>query len=71
MLLNKKFIFITLMIYAIFTGNSFAYLDPISGGIIFQFFAWLFAGIVTWLTIYWKKVKLFFLFLKKKLNKSN
>jgi hypothetical protein len=70
MQLNKKLIFITLIFYTVFTKNSFAYLDPISGGIILQFIAWIFAGIVSYCVIFWKKIKLFLFFLKNKIKKS-
>lgn len=40
--------------------NSYAYIDPGSGSIILQAIIAAFAGAGTAITIYWKKVKLFF-----------
>jgi hypothetical protein len=44
----------------LFSTNSYAYIDPGSGSIILQAIIAAFAGAGTAITIYWKKVKLFF-----------
>jgi len=44
----------------LFCTNSYAYIDPGSGSIILQAIIAAFAGAGTAITIYWKKVKLFF-----------
>ena len=44
----------------ILSTNSYAYIDPGSGSIILQAIIAAFAGAGTAITIYWKKVKLFF-----------
>ncbi len=44
----------------VFSTNAYAYIDPGSGSIILQAIIAAFAGAGTAITIYWKKVKLFF-----------
>jgi len=44
----------------LFSKSSYAYIDPGSGSIILQAIIAAFAGAGTAVTIYWKKVKLFF-----------
>ena len=44
----------------LFSTNSYAYIDPGSGSIILQAIIAAFAGAGTAITIYQKKVKLFF-----------
>ena len=44
----------------LFSTSSYAYIDPGSGSIILQAIIAAFAGAGTAVTIYWKKVKLFF-----------
>lgn len=66
--MNKKIFFIAFLFYAISTKNSFAYLDPITGGVILKFIAWFFAGIVGYCILFWKKVKLFVSIIKKKIS---
>ena len=44
----------------LFSTNAYAYIDPGSGSIILQAIIAAFAGAGTAITIYWKKVKLFF-----------
>tara|TARA_X000000368_G_C22923128_1_gene663975 strand:- start:442 stop:660 length:219 start_codon:yes stop_codon:yes gene_type:complete len=44
----------------LFSTSSYAYIDPGSGSIILQAIIAAFAGAGTAITIYWKKVKLFF-----------
>ncbi len=44
----------------VFSTDSYAYIDPGSGSIILQAIIAAIAGAGTAITIYWKKVKLFF-----------
>ena len=44
----------------LFSTNSYAYIDPGSGSIILKAILAEFEGAGTEITIYWKKVKLFF-----------
>tara|TARA_B100000524_G_scaffold140432_1_gene70416 strand:- start:39 stop:263 length:225 start_codon:yes stop_codon:yes gene_type:complete len=55
----------------LFSTNSYAYIDPGSGSIILQAIIAAFAGAGTAITIYWKKVKLFFSKIFKNKNKDN
>jgi len=61
-------IFLTLITYFFLSTNSYAYIDPGSGSIILQAIIAAFVGASTTITIYWKKIKLFFSKIFKKKN---
>lgn len=66
--MNKKIFSITILLYAVFTSSSFAYLDPVTGAVILKFIAWFFAGIVGYCVLFWKKIKLYATIIKKKIS---
>tara|TARA_B100001989_G_C24204684_1_gene300118 strand:+ start:57 stop:281 length:225 start_codon:yes stop_codon:yes gene_type:complete len=55
----------------VFSTDSYAYIDPGSGSIILQAIIAAIAGAGTAITIYWKKVKLFFSKIFKKKDNEN
>ena len=55
----------------VFPTDSYAYIDPGSGSIILQAIIAAIAGAGTAVTIYWKKVKLFFSKIFKKKDNEN
>ena len=60
--MRQKIISIVFLILfgLVFSTDSYAYIDPGSGSIILQAIIAAIAGAGTAITIYWKKVKLFF-----------
>ena len=68
----KKTIYIIILFTLsnlLFSTKSFAYIDPGSGSILLQAIIAAIAGAGTALSIYWKKIKLFFTkIFKKKAN---
>ena len=68
----KKIIYIIVLFTLsslLFTTKTFAYIDPGSGSILLQAIIAAIAGAGTAISIYWKKIKLFFTkILKKKDN---
>ena len=58
--MSLKFIFIVFYILFLFTNNAYAYLDPGTFTIIVNFLIALFAGIVAYTTMFWRKIKDFF-----------
>ena len=65
----RLFLFI-LIVYFSLLGKSFAYLDPGSGGIIFQAIIGFIVAAIAVATIYWNKFKMFILKIFKKEKKS-
>ena len=55
----------------VFSTDAYAYIDPGSGSIILQAIIAAIAGAGTAITIYWKKVKLFFSKIFKKKDNEN
>ena len=49
--------FIYLFVYFLFSNNAHAYLDPGSGSIILQALIAFLAGVGTFISVYWKKIK--------------
>jgi hypothetical protein len=65
----KLFLYISIIILT--SENSYAYLDPGTGGSILQILIAMFAAVASIITYYWNKVKFFFLKLFKKDNDKN
>ena len=55
-----KTIIFVIIFNCVFWTNAYAYIDPGSGSIILQAIIAALAGAGTAISIYWKKVKLFF-----------
>lgn len=51
--------FIYLFVYFFLSSNAHAYLDPGTGSIMLQAIIAVFAGAMTFISIYWKKFKAF------------
>ena len=62
----KLFIFILLM--SLTSENSYAYLDPGTGGSLIQIIIGMLAAVSSAVVYYWNKIKIFFLGLFKKNN---
>tara|TARA_A100001015_G_scaffold131623_1_gene146106 strand:- start:1663 stop:1881 length:219 start_codon:yes stop_codon:yes gene_type:complete len=68
-----KYIYFIIAIFLLTPTNANAYLDPVSGGAIIQALIAIFAGLLTFLITWYKKIKYFItkIFLKKFDKKSN
>jgi len=53
-------LFSIILFYFFLSSSAYAYIDPGSGSIILQAIIAAFVGASTTITIYWKKIKLFF-----------
>ena len=53
-------LFSSFLFFFIFTNNSYAYLDPGTGALIFQAILGAFAAVGAFIMAYWKKLKKFF-----------
>ena len=62
----KLFIYISFI--CLISSNSYAYLDPGTGGSLLQIILDMFAAAASVVVYYWNKVKVFFLELFKKNN---
>ena len=62
----KLFIYISFI--CLISSNSYAYLDPGTGGSLLQIILGMFAAAASVVVYYWNKVKVFFLELFKKNN---
>ena len=62
----KLFIYISFI--CLISSNSYAYLDPGTGGSLLQIILGMFAAAASVIAYYWNKVKVFFLELFKKNN---
>ena len=62
----KLFIYISFI--CLISSNSYAYLDPGTGGSLLQIILGIFAAASSVVVYYWNKVKVFFLELFKKNN---
>ncbi len=62
----KLFIYISFI--CLISSNSYAYLDPGTGGSLLQMILGMFAAAASIVAYYWNKVKIFFLELFKKNN---
>ena len=69
LIMSYNFIFFVIFIFFVSTKNAFAYLDPGTFTIIINFLIALFAGIVAYVTMFWRKMRDFFSKIFK--NKKN
>ena len=60
---------ISIFIFLSTTRNAHAYLDPGTFTVILNVLIAFFAGVVAYVSMFWKKIKKFFLIFKKKKNK--
>lgn len=68
----KNFFYFFIIIYVfLFMKNAYAYLDPGTGGIILQAIVGALALVITYISIYWNKLKNFIRNIFKKKNKDS
>ena len=60
--------FLYVIIITLISENSYAYLDPGTGGSLLQILIAMFAAAASFIAYYWNKIKIFFLKLFKKNN---
>jgi len=62
-----NYFFYVLLFFLIFSKNSYAYLDPFTGGLLIKFFIFVFSGIL----IFFKKIKKGFTYIYKKISNED
>ena len=71
MMLNKILLIFQIVIFFYsMSNNAYAYLDPGTGGIIIQALLGFIAAVITSLSFYWEKVKIFIKKIKKKITNN-